>query len=124
MHEERRRLLRTLGTGTALAAASGLAGCSVLGGGGPAQTNTIRITEEGFDPKNARASSDRDVVFENRSGGAVTLVAENSEALNHKIDADAAYPASLSQGTYVITTKEHSDWKMKLAVGEELQDPL
>lgn len=107
-----------MGGGTALAAAGGLAGCSVLGGGGPPRTNTITITEEGFDPKKARASSDQDVIFENQSGGPVTLQAEGSEALNHQIDADAAYPASVSEGSYTVTTKEHPDWELKLTVGE------
>jgi hypothetical protein len=124
MQDGRRQYLRTLGGGTALAIASGLAGCSVMGGGGVTRTDLITITDEGFDPKNARASGDKETAFQNDTDSTVTLQAENSEALNHEIDAGNAYPVNLSQGTYVITTKEHSDWKMKLAVGQELEDPL
>lgn len=111
-------------TGASALGLLALSGC--LNQGPVAETNEVKITDEGFEPKNARTGTESPLMFQN-TGSKVHVVTSASDnwEFEKKIEPGkgAAHKFATS-GVFEVTYK-NADYRAKIAVGDaEIEEPV
>lgn len=142
--QTRRQLLRTVSGGSVVGLA-GAAGCLGFGSDdGPVEnTQEVDLTEDGFDPKNIRVSSEQTAYWRNISDTPHVLIGLGQNfRFRQRVDPDMTTGYQFfTQGVYRLVgreittndegeevtptgTPEFTGKRMKIAVGQSMDDPV
>ncbi|SIR74681.1 hypothetical protein SAMN05421858_3587 [Haladaptatus litoreus] len=130
MPANRREFVRTV-TGAAVGFITSLSGC--LGSSPVKETNSIKITEDGFSPRNVKVDMKSSVTWENR-GEKTHVIMSASSNWNFEVKIEPGqltHHQFFSEGVYKVVDKEGGSAKdfkgirMKIAVGDaKIQSPV